>query len=122
MPRGLLAAIPLSFLALLAVAGGFLPFALGAWLWEFAFTCGCVVQTAGIARRDPSGRAIVLVPAAFALSAMAGPALAGQMVAGGGFMSLLGMALLSSVIPLAAALVGGGRRRRRKAALGAGID
>jgi predicted MFS family arabinose efflux permease len=93
-------------LGLLAVAGGFLPFALGAWVWEFAFTCGCVVQTAGIARRDPSGRAIVLVPAAFALSAMAGPALAGQLVAGGSFMSLLGMALLSAVIPLAAALVG----------------
>lgn len=102
-------------LGLLAVAGGFLAFAFGAWLWEFAFTCGCVVQTAGIARRDPSGRAVVLVPAAFALSAMAGPALAGQLVAGGSFMPLLGMALLSSVMPLAAELLDDSRGRRRKA-------
>jgi predicted MFS family arabinose efflux permease len=99
-------------LGLLAVAGSFLPFALGAWVWEFAFTCGCVVQTAGIARRDPSGRAIVLVPAAFALSAMAGPALAGQLAAGGSFTALLGMALLSSLIPPAAALAGSRGRRQ----------
>ncbi len=56
-------------LALLAAASGFLPYALGAWIWEFSFTCGCVFQTAAIARSDASGRAIVLVPAVFAVAA-----------------------------------------------------
>lgn len=97
-------------LLLLALAGSFLPFALGAWLWEFAFTCGCVLQTAGIARRDPSGRAVLLVPAAFALSAMAGPALAGQLVANASFLPLLALAGASSLVPLAAALLAPGRR------------
>jgi predicted MFS family arabinose efflux permease len=95
----------LAGLALLAAAGSFLPFALGAWIWEFAFTCGCVLQTADIARRDPSGRAILLVPAAFASSAMVGPALAGQIVAGGSFLPLLALALLSALTPWLAALV-----------------
>lgn len=95
---------------LLALASGFLSFALGAWLWEFAFTCGCVLQTAGIARRDPTGRAVLLVPAVFALSAMAGPALAGHLVAGGTFLPLLAAALASSAIPLVAELA---RRARR---------
>lgn len=87
-------------LALLAVAGGFLPYALGAWIWEFSFTCGCVFQTAVIARSDPSGRAIVLVPAAFALGSMVGPGLAGKLLAGGNFEPLLILALASSVVPV----------------------
>lgn len=73
-----------SGLALLAAADGFVSYAAGAWIWEFFFTCGCVVQTAAIARSDPSGRAIVLVPAAFALASMVGPGMAGQLVGGGG--------------------------------------
>ena len=89
-------------LLLLALAEGFAAFALGAWLWEFAFTCGCVLQTAAIARSDASGRAIVLVPAAFAIGSMIGPALAGYAVAAGSFGPLLGLALLSSVVPLLA--------------------
>lgn len=91
-------------LALLASAGttGFVGFALGAWVWEFAFTCGCVFQTAAIARSDPSGRAVTLVPGAFALSSMAGPGLAGQIVAGGSFGGLLVFALASSVVPVLA--------------------
>ena len=71
-------------LALLGSAAGFAGFALGAWIWEFAFTCGCVFHSAGIARSDPSGRAVMLVPAVFALSSMAGPGLAGQIAAGAG--------------------------------------
>ena len=92
-------------LALLASAGstGFAGFALGAWVWEFAFTCGCVFQTAAIARSDPSGRAVTLVPGAFALSSMAGPGLAGQIAAGGSFGGLLVFALISSMVPLLAA-------------------
>jgi predicted MFS family arabinose efflux permease len=89
-------------LVLLAKAEGFLPFALGAWIWEFAFTCGCVYQVAAIARSDASGRAVMLVPAAFALGSMVGPGLAGQLVAGGSFTSLLGLALLSTLAPVVA--------------------
>lgn len=96
-----------SGLALLASAAGFVGFALGAWLWEFAFTCGCVFQIAGIARSDASGRAITLVPAVFALSSMAGPGLAGQMAEGGAFGGLLMFALASTLVPL----LGSGLRR-----------
>ena len=94
-------------LALLASAGatGFVGFALGAWVWEFAFTCGCVFQTAAIARSDPSGRAVTLVPGAFALSSMAGPGMAGQIASGGSFSGLLVFALLSSLVPVLAALL-----------------
>ena len=90
-------------LLLLASASGFTRFALGAWVWEFAFTCGCVLQAAHIARQDPSGRAILLVPAAFALASMVGPGLAGQLYSPGALMVLL-LAALSSVVPWAAAL------------------
>ena len=88
-------------LALLATATGFPAFALGAWVWEFAFTCGCVLQAAHIARQDPSGRAILLVPAAFALASMVGPGLAGQLYVPGAAQVLL-LAALTSVVPLAA--------------------
>ncbi len=89
-------------LGLLAVADCFLPYALGAWIWEFSFTCGCVFQTAAIARSDPSGRAVVLVPAVFAFSSMVGPGLAGNLLSNGGFGPLLMLALASSVVPLLA--------------------
>lgn len=78
----------------------FVAFALGAWMWEFAFTCGCVLQTAEISRTDSSGRAIVLVPAAFALASMVGPGLAGRLLAGAGFGIVLMLALVSSLVPL----------------------
>lgn len=86
-------------LALLGGAVGFVGFAVGAWVWEFAFTCGCVFHAAGIARSDPSGRAVMLVPAVFALSSMAGPGLAGQIVAEGSFTGLLAFALASTLVP-----------------------
>ncbi|MGH8830803.1 MAG: MFS transporter [Polaromonas sp.] len=92
-------------LALLTSASGFAGFALGAWIWEFAFTCGCVFQTAAIARSDPSGRAVTLVPGVFALSSMAGPGLAGQIVAGGSFGGLLAFALASTLVPVLACLL-----------------
>ena len=103
-------------LALLASAGstGFVGFALGAWVWEFAFTCGCVFQTAAIARSDPSGRAVTLVPGAFALSSMAGPGLAGQIAAGGTFGGLLVFALVSSLVPVLAVWL---RRQQQPAPL-----
>ena len=101
-------------LALLASASGFAGFALGAWIWEFAFTCGCVFQTAAIARSDASGRAVTLVPGVFALSSMAGPGLAGQIVAGGSFGGLLALALASTLVPVIACLL------RPRAALATG--
>lgn len=85
-------------LLMLFSAKAFLLFALGAWIWEFAFTCGCIFQTAEIARCDTSGRAIVLVPAAFALSSMAGPGLAGMLVAQGSYVAVLGFALASTLL------------------------
>ena len=97
-------------IGLLASASSFLPFALGAWVWEFAFTCGCVYQVAAIARSDASGRAVMLVPAAFALGSMVGPGLAGQLVAGGSFSGLLALALISSFSPLIASFWGRAQR------------
>lgn len=90
------------FLGLFLLAGGktFIPFASGAWIWEFFFTCGCVFQTAAIARSDPSGRAVVLVPAVFALASMIGPGVGGQLFAQAGPGALLGLALCSSLVPL----------------------
>lgn len=103
-------------LALLASAGGFMGFALGAWVWEFFFTCGCVFQTAAIARSDASGRAVTLVPGVFALSSMAGPGLAGQMAASGAFGGLLVFALASTLV-----LVLGAWLRRPQAVLSASL-
>lgn len=94
-------------LALLAVDGGFATYALGAWVWEFAFTCGCILQTAHIARSDPGGRAIVLVPAAFALGSMVGPALAGQWFGQGQVLALLALAGGCAVVPWLAASIPG---------------
>ncbi|RJG18997.1 MFS transporter [Massilia cavernae] len=89
-------------LALLASGGGLVTFALGAWTWEFFFTCGCVFQTAAIAHTDRSGRAIVLVPAAFALGSMVGPGLAGYLLADAGIAAVLGLAFASSLAPVLA--------------------
>ncbi|MDE1927717.1 MAG: MFS transporter [Burkholderiales bacterium] len=86
-------------LALLASGGGFQPFALGAWIWEFSFTCGCVFQAAAIARSDATGRAVVLIPAVFAFSSMVGPGLAGQLAAGGDYTGVLALAALCSLVP-----------------------
>jgi predicted MFS family arabinose efflux permease len=89
-------------LALLANAQGFGSFAFGAWIWEFWFTCGCVFQAALVARRDASGRAVVLIPAAFALGSMVGPGVAGYLVAGSSHAPLLWFALVASVVPVLA--------------------
>lgn len=87
-------------LVLLAAGDGLVTFALGAWTWEFFFTCGCVFQTAAIADTDRSGRAIVLVPAVFALGSMVGPGLAGYLLADAGLAAVLGLAFASSLVPV----------------------
>jgi MFS family permease len=104
-------------LTLLALAQGFALYALGAWIWEVGFTWGCIYQTAAIARLDPSGRSIMLIPAAFALSSMVGPALAGGLV-GQGFGPLLWLALITAVVPV---LAFAGLLARRLAAPVAGL-
>lgn len=86
-------------LLLLGKAEGFLLYALGSWIWEVGFTWGCIFQTAAIARLDPSGRSIMLIPAAFALSSITGPLLAGKLI-GESFTPLLWFALGCAVIPL----------------------
>lgn len=75
----------------------FILFAMGAWIWEVAFTWGCVFQTAAVARLDSQGRAIMLIPAAFGVSAMVGPALGGWL-AGSGYEQVLLLALGTSVV------------------------
>lgn len=100
-------------LALLGAGGTFVSYAAGAWIWEFAFTCGCVLQTARIARSDPGGRAVVLVPAVFAGSSMVGPALAGLLAADGGFTLVLGLAAASTLVLPVAIWTGAVLRRRR---------
>lgn len=87
-------------LVLLGTTSGFMSFAVGAWLWEFSFTCGCVFQTAAIARSDASGRAVVLVPAVFAASSMIGPGLAGKLISEASYANVLWLALASSLIPV----------------------
>ena len=79
--------------------GGFIGFAGGAWTWEFFFTVGCILQTATIARLDPSGRLVVLVPAAFAASSMVAPPLAGRLLAQSGTDALLWVAFVAALLP-----------------------
>lgn len=75
----------------------FMLFATGAWIWEVAFTWGCVFQTAAVARLDVKGRAIMLIPAAFGLSAMIGPALGGWLAVLG-YHQILVLAFVASVV------------------------
>lgn len=64
-----------------------------------------VLQTAQIARTDPSGRAIVLVPGAFALASMVGPGVAGKLMGAQGMEPVLWFALASSTVPVLNLLV-----------------
>lgn len=84
---------------LLELRSSFTVYALGAWIWEAAFTISCVYQTAAVARLDGSNRLVVLVPAAFALSAFIGPELAGRLAESGGFMPLFLLAAGCASIP-----------------------
>ncbi|GAC14516.1 MFS transporter [Aliiglaciecola lipolytica] len=75
----------------------FLLFSMGTWIWEVAFTWGCVFKTAAIARFDAQGRAIMLVPAAFGLSATIGPALGGWLVTTS-YISILSLAFATTLV------------------------
>ncbi|NBU25988.1 MAG: MFS transporter, partial [Gammaproteobacteria bacterium] len=94
--------------ALLAARPSFMVFAFGAWIWEAAFTIGCVFQTAAIAKLDPGNKLVVLVPAAFAISAFVGPALGG-LLAATGFAPLLALAVACAAIPAVAYWLFAGR-------------
>lgn len=84
---------------MLANPDGFWIYAFGAWIWEGGFTIGCVYQTAAIAKLDSSNKLVVLVPAAFAVSAFVGPELAGRLAESGGFTPLFILAIGCAVIP-----------------------
>lgn len=62
-------------------AEDFISFMVSSWIWEFGFTLGCLYQTAGIARSDPSGKLVVLVTTAFGISILSGGWLAGHALA-----------------------------------------
>jgi hypothetical protein len=85
--------------ALLALSTSFWVYAFGAWIWEGAFTMCCVYQTAAVARLDRSNKLVVLVPAAFAISAFIGPELAGRLAAANGFAPLFALAIGCAAIP-----------------------
>lgn len=85
--------------ALLALRTSFWVYAFGAWIWEGAFTMCCVYQTAAVARLDRSNKLVVLVPAAFAISAFIGPELAGRLAEANGFAPLFGLAIGCAAIP-----------------------
>lgn len=85
--------------ALLASPTSFMVYALGAWIWEGAFTLCCVYQTAAIAKLDRSNKLVVLVPAAFAVSAFVGPELAGRLAESGGFTPLFVLAVACAALP-----------------------
>ena len=87
----------LIWLSLSSVSNQFVLFAMGAWIWEVAFTWGCVFQTAAVARLDPKGSAIMLIPAAFGVSAMVGPALGGWL-ASSGYQEILLLAFGTSLV------------------------
>ncbi len=84
---------------MLANPVNFWVYAFGAWVWEGAFTVGCVYQTAAIAKLDRSNRLVVLVPAAFAVSAFIGPELAGRLAESGGYTPLFVLAIVCAAIP-----------------------
>lgn len=87
----------LIWLSLSSASHQFLLFAMGAWIWEVAFTWGCVFQTAAVARLDSKGRAIMLIPASFGVSAMVGPALGGWL-ATSGYQGILALAFTTSLV------------------------
>ncbi|ARD46153.1 MFS transporter [Colwellia sp. PAMC 21821] len=89
----------LIWLSLSSVSHQFVLFAMGAWIWEVAFTWGCVFQTAAVARLDAKGRAIMLIPAAFGVSAMVGPALGGWL-ASSGYQGILALAFTTSLVSM----------------------
>lgn len=98
--------------ALMQARSSFGVYALGAWTWEAFFTIGCVYQTAAVARLDTSNRLVVLVPAAFAISAFVGPELAGRLAQTGGFGPLFFLAAVCAAIPAIAYLMLARRMRQ----------
>lgn len=74
-------------------------FMVASWVWEFGFTLGCLYQTAAIARFDPSNKLVVLVPAAFGVSMLAGGWIAGQLLEGGSAAPLYVVVAMCSLLP-----------------------
>jgi predicted MFS family arabinose efflux permease len=83
----------------LLLAQNFTTFMISSWIWEFGFTLGCLYQTTAITRGDPSNKLVVLVPAAFGISMLAGGKIAGQLLEGGSATPLYLLVIGVSLIP-----------------------
>jgi len=74
--------------ALLYVSTTATGYALGAWIWEFFFTVVFCYTNAAISRWDKSGRLVVLIPGAIGLGGAIGPAIAGFLKTGPGYLPI----------------------------------
>ena len=74
------------------------PYAIGAWLWEFGFSLSQCYQMAAVPRIDKSGRLTVLVPAAAGLGAAFGPAIAGFLKTGESYLPILVFTVVCTAI------------------------
>lgn len=83
----------------LLFAQNFTTFMISSWIWEFGFTLGCLYQTTAITRGDPSNKLVVLVPAAFGISMLAGGKIAGQLLEGGSATPLYVLVIAVSLLP-----------------------
>ena len=74
------------------------PYAIGAWLWEFGFSLSQCYQMAAVPRIDKSGRLTVLVPAAAGAGAAFGPAIAGFLKTGESYLPILVFTVVCTAI------------------------
>jgi hypothetical protein len=63
-------------------------YAMGAWIWEFFFTVVFCYTNGAISRWDRSGRLVVLIPGAIGLGGAIGPAIAGFLKTGPGYLPI----------------------------------
>lgn len=84
-PLLMAALLQASAIALFAAGDALRTFVVAINLFMFAWLFALPYMTSAVSALDPSGRATSLVAACLAFGSMAGPGLAGQLVAGGGF-------------------------------------
>ena len=80
-------------------------YAIGSWIWEFFFTLVVVYLTAEISRLDKTGQVVVLMPGAIGLGGASGPAIAGFLKTGPGFMPVYGFAVICAFICMCTVLI-----------------
>lgn len=87
-------------LALLTEASGVSGFTAGAVLYSLAWAFAVPLLYAMVAGTDPSGRLIVLAPAAQAIGTGLGPALAGSLLGGASYLAVNGLAAAALVLAM----------------------